>query len=125
MLEASKPIVELRDVSVRYRTGVLALDRVTLDVNEGDLIALIGANGAGKSTLLSVILELMEPTSGSVTLFHTQALTKNLKYVGYVPQKAQAQDANFPFTVFDTVLLRRIARSGVLHRLRAEDRKRY
>ena len=53
---AAKPIVEIRDVSVRYPNGVLALDGITLDVNEKDLIALIGPNGAGKSTLIKVIL---------------------------------------------------------------------
>ena len=119
----AKPIVEFRDVSVRYNNEVLALDRITLDVNDRDLIALIGPNGAGKSTLLNVILGLTKPTSGSVKLFGTQVLTNNLKHVGYVPQKAQAQDANSPFTVFETVTLGRIPQAGVLHRLGGGDRQ--
>jgi zinc transport system ATP-binding protein len=122
-LEAAKPIVELRDVSVRYANGVLALDRITLDVNDRDLIGLIGPNGAGKSTLISVVLGLIKPTSGSVKLFGDEVLAKNLKYVGYVPQKAQAQDPNFPFTVFETVMLGRAARTGLLRRLGAPDRQ--
>jgi len=122
-LDETRPIIELRDVSVRYSNGVLALDNITLDVNDQDLIGLIGPNGAGKSTLLSVILGLIKPTSGSVKLFGSGVLTKNLKYVGYVPQKAQAQDPNFPFTVFETVMLGRTARTGLLRRLGTRDRQ--
>ena len=69
MLEQAKPIVEIRDVSVKYPNGVMALEGINIDVNEKDLIALIGPNGAGKSTLLKVILGLTKPTSGSVKLF--------------------------------------------------------
>jgi zinc transport system ATP-binding protein len=122
-LDKARPIVELCDLSVKYSNGVLALDRITLDVNDRDLIGLIGPNGAGKSTLLSVILGLIKPTSGSVKLFGNRVLTKNLKYVGYVPQKAQAQDPNFPFTVFETVMLGRTARTGLLRRLGAGDKQ--
>jgi zinc transport system ATP-binding protein len=123
MLPAHKPIVELRDVSVRYSNGVLALDRITLDVNDRDLIGLIGPNGAGKSTLLSVILGLIKPSFGSVKLFGTQVLTRNLRLVGYVPQRAVTQDTNSPFTVFETVMLGRIAQVGPLRRFGLEDRK--
>jgi len=122
MLLAHNPIVELRDVSVRYSNGVLALDRITLDVNDRDLIGLIGPNGAGKSTLLSVILGLIKPSSGSVKLFGTHVSTRNLKLVGYVPQRAVAQDANFPFTVFETVMLGRVVQAEPLHGFSLEDR---
>lgn len=122
-MDPVKPIVEFRDVRVRYANGVLALDGITLDVNERDFIALIGPNGAGKSTLLKVILGLIKPTNGSVKLFGTQELTKNLKYVGYVPQSAQARDTTLPFSVFETVLLGRIPRTGLFHRAGAGDRK--
>ncbi|HTY75578.1 MAG TPA: metal ABC transporter ATP-binding protein, partial [Candidatus Nanoarchaeia archaeon] len=117
------PIVELRDVSVRYANDVLALDRITLDVNEKDLIALMGPNGAGKSTLLKVILGLVKPTSGTVKLFGCSELTKNLKYVGYVPQSAQARDANLPFNVYETVMIGRTPRAGLFHGMGPKDRK--
>lgn len=123
-MDESIPIIELHDVSVRYGNGVLALDRITLDVNNRDLIGLIGPNGAGKSTLLNVVLGLIKPTSGSVKLFGSEVLSKNLKYVGYVPQKAQAQDPNFPFTVYETVMLGRTVRTGLLRRLEARDKQR-
>ena len=115
---AAKPIVEIRNVSVRYPNGVLALDSITLDVNDKDLIALIGPNGAGKSTLIKVILGLIKPTAGSVRLLGSEDLTKNLKYVGYVPQSAQARDVNMPFSVFETVMLGRTPQAGLFHGVR-------
>ena len=120
---AAKPIVEIRDVSVRYPNGVLALDGITLDVNDKDLIALIGPNGAGKSTLIKVILGLIKPTSGSVRLLGSEDLSKNLKYVGYVPQSAQARDVNMPFSVFETVMLGRTPQVGLFHGAGAKDRQ--
>ena len=116
----AKPVVELRDICVRYPNGVLALDGITLDVHDLDLIALIGPNGAGKSTLLKVILGLIKPTSGSIKLFGSEDLTQNLKYVGYVPQSAQARDPNLPFTVFETVILGRTPQAGLLRRVGAD-----
>jgi zinc transport system ATP-binding protein len=123
MLEQAKPIVEIRDVSVKYPNGVLALDGINIDVNEKDLIALLGPNGAGKSTLLMVILGLIKPLSGSVKLFGSQELSKNLKYVGYVPQNAQARDPNLPFSVYETVMLGRTPHAGLLHGVGAQDRQ--
>jgi zinc transport system ATP-binding protein len=117
---AAKPIVELRDITVRFPNGVVALDGITLDVNNLDLIALIGPNGAGKSTLLKVILGLIKPTSGTIKLFGIEDLMQNLKYVGYVPQSAQARDPNLPFTVFETVMLGRTPQAGILHRVGAD-----
>ena len=120
---AAKPIVEIRDVSVGYPNGVVALEGITLDVEDKDLIALIGPNGAGKSTLIKVILGLIKPTSGTVRLFGSEDLTKNLKYVGYVPQSAQAKDINVPFSVYETVMLGRTPHAGLLHGTGAKDRQ--
>ena len=123
MLEQANPIVEIRDVSVKYPNGIMALEGINIDVNEKDLIALIGPNGAGKSTFLKVILGLIKPTSGSVKLFGTQELSKNLKYVGYVPQSAQARDPNLPFSVYETVMLGRTPHAGLFHGVGAQGKQ--
>ena len=53
----------------------------------------------------------------------SEDLTKNLKYVGYVPQSAQARDVNMPFSVFETVMLGRTPQAGLFHGTGAKDRQ--
>ena len=120
-MDANQPLVELEKVRVDYPGGVQAIDQVNLQIFEKDIIGLIGPNGAGKSTLLGVILGLIKPIEGSVKLFGEPIKPKNLRFVGYVPQKAQLADANFPATVDETVLLGRIPGAGLFHRLTKED----
>ena len=118
---SGKLVAKFVEVDVVYPGGVHALEHVTLDIHEGDFMGLIGPNGAGKSTLLMILLGLIKPTSGSVTLFGEPVSSKNLRRVGYVPQKAAASDPNFPSTVYETALLGRVLHRGSLHRLGHED----
>jgi zinc transport system ATP-binding protein len=122
-MSEAKPIVEIHDLSVKYPNGVIALESINIDIKPKDLIALIGPNGAGKSTLLKVILGLTKATSGSIKLFGSSDLSKNLKYVGYVPQSAQARDPNLPFSVYETVMLGRTPIAGLFHGTGDNDRQ--
>jgi branched-chain amino acid transport system ATP-binding protein len=61
------PLLEVRDLTVRFG-GVVALDRVSFDVNAGEVVALIGPNGAGKTTLFNVITRVYRPGGGTVAL---------------------------------------------------------
>jgi ribose transport system ATP-binding protein len=63
-LERTGPLLELRGISKRF-TGVLALDRVNLDVRAGELHVLFGENGAGKSTLINVVSGTFPPDEGT------------------------------------------------------------
>ncbi|MGD8321778.1 MAG: ABC transporter ATP-binding protein [Gemmatimonadota bacterium] len=60
--------IEARGLTHRYG-GTPALRNVDLDVGEGSLYALLGPNGAGKTTLLKILLGLLRPTRGEVTVF--------------------------------------------------------
>ena len=65
------PLVELRIVSKIYRLGeeeIRALDDVTLDIDEGELISIIGPSGSGKSTLMHILGCLDSPTKGTIKL---------------------------------------------------------
>jgi putative ABC transport system ATP-binding protein len=64
----TRPVLSVDDVSMVYRGGVTALDRVSLTVADGDLLAIVGASGSGKSTLLNVMGTLDRPTRGTVTV---------------------------------------------------------
>jgi NitT/TauT family transport system ATP-binding protein len=70
----TKPLLEVKDVCQRYRTGsgeegALVLDHVSLNLNEGEIVGLLGRSGCGKSSLLRIISGLIAPAEGSVR-FH-------------------------------------------------------
>ena len=58
-------LLEVGDVSVRFG-GVVALDRLSFDIEEGKICALIGPNGAGKTTLFNCVSRLYQPTEGTI-----------------------------------------------------------
>jgi iron complex transport system ATP-binding protein len=84
------------------------LDEVTLRVDDGELLGLLGPNGSGKTTLLQAIDGLLNLDEGSVTLDGTDVSTlsreETARRVGYLPQVEGSTPAA---TVFDTVLLGR------------------
>lgn len=67
--QAPMPPVELRGVSKRFGSRVVALSDVSLTINPGEVYGLLGPNGAGKTTALRILLGLTRPTSGSVRVF--------------------------------------------------------
>ncbi|MFV9676823.1 MAG: ATP-binding cassette domain-containing protein, partial [Methanosarcinales archaeon] len=61
-------IVKLEDVGVQF-SGVPILEEVNLSIKQHDFLGIIGPNGGGKTTLLKVVLGLVKPNSGNVTVF--------------------------------------------------------
>mgnify|MGYP000882741223 FL=1 len=80
---------------------------VTMTVNPGDYICIVGENGSGKSTLMKGLLGLLKPTSGTISI--SEELKKN--GIGYLPQQTAAQK-DFPATVFEVVLSGCLSRRG-------------
>src|SRR5438105_729414 len=81
------PLISAREVTKRY-PGVQALDNLTVDIEPG-IIGFVGANGAGKSTFLRILLGLLEPTSGSVSVLGLDVQSDAMelrKLVGYMPE---------------------------------------
>ncbi|HYT91531.1 MAG TPA: ABC transporter ATP-binding protein [Gemmataceae bacterium] len=85
----TKPILEISNLTRHYGATV-ALDRVSLRVDEGEMFGLLGPNGAGKTTLLSIVSCLLEPTAGEVRLLGrpVRSADRELRrHIGIVPQE--------------------------------------
>ena len=61
-------VLETNDVTKRFG-GLIAVNKVSMQVNEGEIVGLIGPNGAGKTTFLNAVAGLNPPTSGAVYFF--------------------------------------------------------
>lgn len=84
--------IEFRDVTKTFKgASYSAVDHVSLTVNEGEFITILGSSGCGKTTLLKMINRLYEPDSGSIILFgediSTVDVVKVRRRIGYVIQQ--------------------------------------
>lgn len=72
-------MVELKNVSVTYSSGVDALNNVSLKINDGDFAFVVGSSGAGKSTMIKLLLKEIDATNGTVTVngYNLNKLKKN------------------------------------------------
>jgi zinc transport system ATP-binding protein len=102
---AADPPVLLSGVSFSYE-GVTALSEVSLAIEAGDTVSVVGPNGGGKTTLLKLILGLLRPSRGVIRLFGRPP-EEARKRVGYVPQTV-LYDPQFPMQVEDVVLMGRL-----------------
>ncbi len=94
-------LFELNKINYSYNGGFSALTDVSLCVNTGERIAILGANGCGKSTLMRVLSGLTHPTSGNILAFGEPLTEKSLadekfafgfrRRIGYIFQNADAQ----------------------------------
>jgi ABC-type Mn2+/Zn2+ transport system ATPase subunit len=109
----------VRDVSVRLGDR-LALSRVSLDIEAGSFVGLIGANGSGKSTLLRSILGVVPLNEGSVSIGGLP-LDEARDRFSYLPQR-QRLDLELPVKAWDVVMMGRIRKTGLFRPLRREDR---
>lgn len=113
-----KEIISVKHVSVEF-DGVMILKDHTFSVYEKEFIGIIGPNGGGKTTLLKVMLGLIEPKAGRVTVFD-KSPQEACDMIGYVPQ-AVSFDRDFPISVWDAVLMGRLSKRRLFCQYNAED----
>ena len=133
-------ILKLDDIHVYYG-AIHAVKGVSLEVNEGEIVALIGANGAGKSTILKTISGLMHPRSGSINfmgkdishmdahklvhqglaqvpegrrIFLQMSVQDNLEMGAFTKKEVSKEDLERMFTLFPRLKERRKQIAGTL-----------
>jgi ABC-2 type transport system ATP-binding protein len=87
-------IIETKDLTKKY-DKLTAVDRLNLNINEGEIFGLLGPNGAGKTTTLSMLATLVSPTSGHATVNGFDVKTQSSKVrhcIGFVFQDPSSDD---------------------------------
>jgi zinc transport system ATP-binding protein len=69
------------------------LDNISLYIKDGEYVSILGENGSGKSTLIKLMLKLLKPARGTIVC--------DTRRIGYVPQKNDFSNAQFPITVYE------------------------
>ena len=91
----NKPVIQVHDLNFVYPDGTHAVKDVTLEMDRGDVVSIIGKNGSGKTTLTSLFVGLNKPTSGKGTVCGLDLATASIREltskVGYVFQYPEHQ----------------------------------
>ena len=115
--EMTDIILKLRNISV-LRSGVQVLDNISIEVNKGDFVGLVGPNGGGKTSLLLTILGELKPLKGDVIVYgHEPACRHNSGMVGWVPQAASNLSGNVHISVRELINLGTLSKNNFLRRM--------
>ena len=125
MTSSSSKILEANNLTMRFG-GVTALDDLSMHVNEGEVLGLLGPNGSGKTTFFNVITGLYRASSGNVS-FRGQDLTDATAqeiYLHAITRTFQRSRLSLPLTVFDNIAIgdNRRLNTGLVFNLFARDR---
>ena len=93
-MSAGRVVVETKDLTKKYGK-LVALDRLTMSVERGQILGFVGPNGAGKTTTIKILVGLARPTSGSATVAGADCVrdTRKIKrLVGYMPDTFGSYD---------------------------------
>jgi iron complex transport system ATP-binding protein len=115
-------MLSIQDVTLNYEARTV-LRGISLDVQPGEVLALIGPNGVGKSTLIHALSGNLKPVGGRITIeqrdLQQLPIEQRARLIAVVPQAVRLPES---FTVFDTVLMGRTPYLGWLGREGEKDR---
>lgn len=112
--------ISCRELSVSYGEKEV-LSRLSVEIPEGSMTAIIGSNGAGKSTWMKAVLGLLPKNAGTVRIFGEEG-KKAKKYLSYIPQSTKV-NWDFPITVEEVVEMSAYKKRGWFLPIRKKDRE--
>ena len=116
-----KPVIEITNVSFAY-DRLQVLKDINLSVDEEEFLGIIGPNAGGKSTLIKLILGLLQPDTGNISVLgKPPRFTRH--HIGYVSQYPTFSRRDFPINVMDTVLMGRLGVTNSIGSYSANDRR--
>ena len=122
-MQADSPLV-VENLTVN-RSKSVVLDEVSLTIDQGEFVGLVGPNGGGKTTLLLTILGILKPTLGSVKIFGSKNPSKDkFRKIGWVSQHASNIPKNIKITVKELVQLGTLNNSNMFWRMSDEQTSR-
>lgn len=105
--------IEVEKLCFRYN-GQSVLENINCTVEEGSYVGVLGPNGGGKTTLLKLMLGLLTPSEGKITVFgKSPSESRKEGQIGYVPQRIVQTDFPFPASVEEIVRSGRTAKLGI------------
>ena len=117
-------LLEAREVTFGYSSKHQVLTDVSLAVERGEVVSLLGPNGCGKTTLLKLLLGILSPMSGEVLIdgapIRKISPKQIARRIAYVPQ---IHDGSFPYQVMDVVLMGRIPHKSLFTKYSRLDRE--
>ena len=124
MPENAPPLsIEVKDVTVAYANGHIALRDASFTLGAGTICALVGVNGSGKSTLFKSIMGFLHPVKGSVKIAGLGVeSSRKRQLIAYVPQSEEV-DWTFPVSVWDVVMMGRYGHMNFMRISRSEDNR--
>jgi iron complex transport system ATP-binding protein len=100
--------LEIRNISYQYVADRKVFRNVSLSLESGEILSILGANGAGKSTFLNCIAGLYQPSEGEILLdgrsLSSMSRVEIARNIGYIPQ---IHDSNFGFSVLEYTVMGR------------------
>jgi len=92
--------LEVRDISKTYAT-VRAVDNLSFEVHKGEIFGLLGPNGAGKTTSIRMILDIIKPDAGQISVLGAKMTEATKSRIGYLPEERGLYE---DMTLLDTLL---------------------
>ena len=80
------PILSIRNLRKEF-SSVVAVDDISFDVDRGRIFGLIGPNGAGKTTTIRMLMKILEPDKGTITLDGAPVTQRSQNFIGYLPEE--------------------------------------